>query len=83
MTATRWDDAPIEIHLEDGGHVILTIEDPAARVGEDADRLIGTLLRVDGSEHDVERAIASEADELGLRCVAAPGEHPTVLVLRR
>jgi hypothetical protein len=83
MTAPRWDGAPIEVHLEDGGQVILEIEDPATRLGEDADRLIGTLLRADGSEHDVERAIASEADELGLHCVTAPGEHPTVLVLRR
>jgi hypothetical protein len=72
----------IELHLPDGGHVIIAIEDAETRLGGDCDLLIGTLFTTDGGEHDVERALLETARDLGLSCVAA-SHHPTVLSIRR
>ena len=83
MTGGPGVDHPIELHLPDGGHVVLMIEDVPTRLSSDCDRLIETLLRVDGAEHDVERAIRADADAMGLRCATSGGHHPTVISLRR
>jgi hypothetical protein len=83
VTATAGDDAPIEIHLPDGGHLILSIEDRLIRLSADGDPLIETVLRSGGSEQDLEREIQATADQLGLRCLASTTRHPTVLIIRR
>jgi hypothetical protein len=83
MTVTAGDDGPIELHLADGGHVILAIEDPAMRASADGDRLVEILVRADGSEHDVERAIQEVAEGLGLSCVPSLGHHATILTIQR
>jgi len=70
MTAPSVADGPIEVHLPDGGHVVLAFTDPGTRVGV-GDQLIATMLRVDGSEHDVERALQSDLRELGLHCTCS------------
>jgi hypothetical protein len=72
----------IELHLADGGQVVLTIDEAAARSGVDCDGLIEVLLRVDGSEQDVERAIQAAAEDLGLHCVSS-SRHPTIVVIER
>jgi hypothetical protein len=83
MTERSGDDGPIELHLPDGGHVIMTIDDATIRCSADCDELIGVLVRADGSEHDVERAVIAEAHALGLRCTSSTSQHPTVLVIAR
>jgi hypothetical protein len=77
------DDHAIELHLPDGGHVILTIEDSTTRLGDAADQLIGTLLKADGGEHEIERALVATAGTLGLVCSVSTHHHPTVLSIRR
>ena len=75
-------DDPIELHLPDGGHVIVAFEDAATRLGEDGDEFVDTLLHADGSERDVERAIRTQAEGLGLGCYST-SQHPTRIVIRR
>ena len=82
MTATGGGHAPIEVHLPDGGHLILSIEDRLTRLSG-GDQLIHALLRAGRSEQDLEQEIHAAADELGLRCVCSTTRHPTVIVLRR
>jgi hypothetical protein len=73
--------SPIELHLADGGHVIVAFADPAARDGEIGDAFVAAILEVDGGERDVERAICHEAADLGLHCAVSASRHPTVLVI--
>jgi hypothetical protein len=77
------DDHAIELHLPDGGHVIVSIEDATSALDVAADQLIATLLRADGGEHEVERALVETARALGLVCIASTEHHPTVLSIRR
>ncbi len=79
---TSGEDGPIELQLPDGGQILMTFEDDAARNGEDGVELVGALVRADGSERDIERAIRAEAGGLGLTCESS-SEHPTVIVIRR
>ena len=73
--------SPIELHLSDGGHVIVAFADPTARDGEIGDAFVAAILEVDGGERDVERAICDEAADLGLHCAVSATRHPTVLVI--
>jgi hypothetical protein len=73
----------IELHLPDGGHVILSIEDAVTRLGSDGDQLIDALIHTEGAERDVERAVTGTADRLDLRCVSSTSHHPTVIAIRR
>jgi hypothetical protein len=73
--------SPIELHLADGGHVIVAFADPTTRDGEIADAFVAAILQVDGGERDVERAICAEAADLGLHCAVSTSRHPTVLVI--
>jgi hypothetical protein len=71
---------PIEIHLADGGRIVVAFADVRARVRA-SDQLIETILRADGSEHEVERAIEDDLRALGLRCRCSTGRSPTVIVI--
>ena len=75
------DDGPIEVHLPDGGHVIVAIQDRAIRSSAVCDELIHTLVWTDGSEHDIERAIVAEAQAFGLRCTTSSGHHSTIVTI--
>ncbi len=68
---------PIEVHLPDGGHLIVSFADAMARVNSGI--VIASLLSATGSEQDVERAIARDVAEVGLRCQASAGRHPTIV----
>ena len=81
MIGRPGDDGPIEVHLPDGGHVIVAIEDRTIRRSAVCDELIRTLVWTDGSEHDVERAIVAEAQALGLRCTTSSGHHSTIVAI--
>jgi hypothetical protein len=83
MSGPTAGDGAIELHLADGGRVIVAIEDEATRSSAECDDLIVTLLRVDGSEQDVERAIQAEAEDLGLHSVPSGRRHPTVITIER
>lgn len=74
------DSAPIEVHLADGGHVIIDFADPAARVSA-CDRVVETILGMNGSESDLQQAISADADNLGLSCSSSEGRHPTVIIV--
>ena len=80
MTPPATAEGPIEVHLPDGGHVVLAFADAGTRLGV-GDRMIATVLRVDGSEHDVERAIQDELRELGLPCTCSTDPTSTVIVI--
>jgi hypothetical protein len=83
VTGLAGDGRPIELHLPDGGHLIVSIEDRLTRLSSDGDSLVDALLRTDGSEQEIEREIQAIADALGLRCLVSSTRHPTVVVLRR
>jgi hypothetical protein len=68
---------PIELHLPDGGHLIVSFEDAMARVNSGI--VIASLLGASGSEQDVERAIARDVASVGLRCSVSAGRHPTIV----
>jgi hypothetical protein len=74
---------PIEVLMADGGSVILSIDDAVTRLGRDGDDLVAALIRADGSEQDLERALRAEATVLGLDCASSATDHPTVIVIRR
>lgn len=75
------DDGPIEVHLPDGGHVIVAIEDRTIRSSAVCDELIRALVWTDGSEHDIEREIVAEAQSFGLRCTTSSGHHSTIVTI--
>ena len=75
------DDGPIEVHLPDGGHLIVAIEDHTIRTSAVCDELIRALVWTDGSEHDIERAVVAEAQALGLRCTTSSGHHSTIVAI--
>jgi len=65
------DNGPVEVHLPDGGRVI---------VSGSVDAVLDALVHASGTEADVEDAVRSEAEENGLSCTAS-GARPTVLVV--
>lgn len=73
-------DSPVEAILPDGGHVIVSFADSATRV-KAGDGVVAALLHAGGSEHDVERAVALEMDELGFDCTPSESHRPTVIVI--
>jgi len=73
-------DEPIEVHLGDGGRIVVEFADAGSRVVA-GDQLIETILRVDGNEHDVEQAIADDVRALGLPCRCSNGHGPTIIVI--
>lgn len=73
-------DEPIEVHLADGGCVIVTFADSGTRLLA-SDQLIDTILRIDGSENDVERAIEDDIRALGLSCTCSTVRRPTTIVI--
>jgi hypothetical protein len=80
VTGRLGDDGPIELHLPDGGHVIVSFADDIARV--DGSGVIDTLLTGD-SERDVERAIVDDLKGSELTCSVSAEHHPTVIVIGR
>ena len=71
---------PIEIHLADGGRVVVAFANARSRV-QASDQLIEAILGADGSEHDIERAIEDGVVAIGLRCRCSTGRSPTVIVI--
>jgi molybdopterin biosynthesis enzyme MoaB len=71
-------DEPIELHLPDGGQVIVTISDRIARDGDRAVELVVAMVSADGSEPGVAATIREEAEDLGLD-YTTNGRHPTVI----
>jgi hypothetical protein len=75
----RPEDEPIEVDLPDGGIVIVSFADAAARLGDGGLGIVAALITVAGSEGDLERAVLDEADRHGLRCSVSTTRHPTTL----
>ena len=74
---------PIEVHLPDGGCVILSFDLHDADGGRLEDDIVAALLAADGTEHDVAQAIRGRAVAVGLRAVLSLDSHPTIVVIRR
>jgi hypothetical protein len=77
LTGSAGGTGPIEVHLPDGGHVIVSFADAMARVNSGI--VIASLLAASGSEQDVERAIARDVASVGLRCRVSARRHPTIV----
>ena len=75
------DDGPIDVHLSNGGHVIVTFADAHARTAATGDGMLAVLLDVDGSEDELERAITAEAEACGLRWSTSDHRHPTTVII--
>jgi hypothetical protein len=73
------DDGPIEVHLPDGGHVVVSFADDAIRADGS---LVDTLL-TGNTERDVERAIVGDLEGSDLTCSVSRDHHPTVIVIGR
>jgi hypothetical protein len=73
-------DEPIELHLPDGGQVIVTISDRITRDGDRATELVAAMVSADGSELGVAATIQEEAEDLGLDCTTN-GRHPTSITI--
>jgi hypothetical protein len=71
---------PIEIHLADGGRVVVAFASARSRV-QASDQLIEAILGAEGSEHDVERAIEDGILAIGMPCRCSTGRSPTVIVI--
>jgi hypothetical protein len=71
-------DEPIEVHLPDGGQVIVAFEDRPTRDGEDGADLVASLFVAEGTEGGIAATIREEAHDRGLDCTTA-GPHPTVI----
>jgi hypothetical protein len=80
VTAGLPADQPIEVHLADGGRIIVSFVDILSR-NQASDQLITTILRVDGSEQEVEQAIEDDIRALGLSCTSSTGRGPTEIVI--
>jgi hypothetical protein len=72
---------PIELHLPDGGHVIVTFAEASLR-SDAATVVVDTLVTADGTEAEIGRAISELAEDLGLSATESPDRHPTVIVVR-
>ena len=79
MTAP--DATAIDVHLADGGHVIVSFADPRAGVDPAFDEIIAALIEADGSEHDLERAVVERAAAGGLTARVSATHHPTTVLI--
>ena len=77
----RPEDEPIEVDLPDGGVVIVSFADAAARLGDGGIGIAAALITAAGSEGDLERAVLDEADRHGLRCSVSTTRHPTTVLV--
>lgn len=69
--------SPIEVHLPDGGHLIVSFADAIARANSGL--VVEALLSSSGTTEDVERSVARDLADAGLRCSTQPGSHATIL----
>ncbi len=70
---------PIELHLPDGGHIMLSI---AAWVGDDQrDELMALFAAADGSQRDIASAMTAIAEDLDLPITRSTGHSPTVVII--
>jgi hypothetical protein len=65
------DQGPVEVHLPDGGRVIVT---------GSVEAVLDAVVHATGTEADVEDAIRHEAEEQGLSCTASSGGPRVVVV---
>jgi hypothetical protein len=73
----------IDVHLADGGHVIVAFADPSMEADPGCDGIVTELIHADGSEHDLERAVVDRAAAAGLSATVSTGRHPTIVVIDR
>jgi hypothetical protein len=63
---------PIEVHLPDGGHLIVT---------GSVDDVLDAVVHTGDTAADAERAIRDQAEDHGLRCTSSSGGGTTTLVV--
>jgi hypothetical protein len=70
---------PIEVHLADGGQVVVAFADARTEADPACDRIVAELIHADGTERDLERAVVERAVEAGLSATVSVTRHPTVV----
>ncbi|HET7473367.1 MAG TPA: hypothetical protein VFJ71_09600 [Candidatus Limnocylindrales bacterium] len=72
----------VDVHLEDGGNVVVTFED-ADVVDHVGDAVIDVLVHTSGGERDLERAVTATVEGLGLQVRPHSSRRPTILDIER
>ena len=80
MTAP--DPDAIDVHLADGGHVIVSFADEGTSTDPACDGIVGALIEADGTEQELGKAIVQRALEGGLDARISATSHPTVVRIR-
>jgi hypothetical protein len=75
------DDDAIDVHLADGGHVIVAFADGPSAADGAGDGILSALIHAQGTEHDLEQAIVVEATAAGFRASVSATHHPTTVVI--
>jgi hypothetical protein len=75
------DDDAIDVHLADGGHVIVTFADGQSAAEAAEDGILSALIHAQGTEHDLEQAIVVEAVAAGFTASVSATHHPTTVVI--
>ena len=76
------DNLPLELLLEDGGHLIVAFADARCR-RQAADPIAYLLVVAHGSESDLEGAIRSQARDLGFPTSSSSAGHSTTVLVGR
>lgn len=72
-------DPSIEVHLADGGHVIVDFADAGTEADPRCDAILAELIIADGSEQDLERSIVERATAGGLTAEVSTLPHATIV----
>jgi hypothetical protein len=72
----------VEGHLENGGHVVVTVAQSMAGHADPGAELVNTLVRAGPSEADLARAIVDEAGRSGMDCRVSSAGGSTFVEVR-
>ena len=72
----------VEVHLENGGHVVVTFAESMAGHDDPGAELVNTLVRAGPTEADLTRAIVDEAGRSGMDCRVSSAGGATLVEVR-
>jgi hypothetical protein len=75
--------SPIELHLPDGGRLVLSFDLTGPDCAELEESILAAVIFGNGTEQDIAEEIRDSATSVGLRAVISVGSHPTVVIVRR
>jgi len=74
---------PIEVHLPDGGRVVLSFEISGSDCDQLEEAILAAVILAEGTELDLAEAIRENAISIGLRAVFSVDSQPTMVIVRR